>query len=232
MKNSLFGILIFLGLLFTYACDEDSFSQVVEIDVPEHTPRLVLNSIVDDGGQEILADISISRGILDDAEGLLISDATIRLLSDKGLIGIADYDPNLNKYRWSKTGAEIRGAEEVQISADANGYLSVNATDVWPTKVSLSSVRVEQDGGISLDGYVNDLIEVTFQDPPGEENYYALDAFIDFEYFYVEPNGDTMRFADANHLYMDTNDPLIGYSNNYGLIFTDAAFDGKEVKIE
>lgn len=64
MKN----LIQFLGLILLipfFACDEDKFSPIVEIDIPAHTPRLVVRADWQTGGDSLAVFVSKSRGVLD-----------------------------------------------------------------------------------------------------------------------------------------------------------------------
>lgn len=64
MKNiiRLFG---FIGLMAFAACDSDKFQPLVEIDIPPHTPRLVIRADWSVGSDSLAVFVSRSKGILD-----------------------------------------------------------------------------------------------------------------------------------------------------------------------
>jgi hypothetical protein len=64
MKN----IIQFLSLVLLipfFACNEDKFSPIVEIDIPAHTPRLVMRADWQAGSDSLAVFVSKSKGVLD-----------------------------------------------------------------------------------------------------------------------------------------------------------------------
>jgi Domain of unknown function (DUF4249) len=64
MKKIIHFIGILLLILF-FACDEDKFSPIVEIDIPSHTPRLVVRADWQAGSDSLAVFVSKSKGVLD-----------------------------------------------------------------------------------------------------------------------------------------------------------------------
>ena len=64
MKNIAYFLVLF-ALISFFACDEDKFSPIVEIDIPAHTPRLVVRADWQTGSDSLAVFVSKSRGVLD-----------------------------------------------------------------------------------------------------------------------------------------------------------------------
>lgn len=64
MKNIIQFLSLFLLIPF-FACDEDKFSPIVEIDIPAHTPRLAIRADWTAGSDSLAVFVTKSRGVLD-----------------------------------------------------------------------------------------------------------------------------------------------------------------------
>ncbi len=64
MKNITYFIVLF-ALISFFACDEDKFSPIVEIDIPAHKSRLVVRADWQTGSDSLAVFVSKSRGVLD-----------------------------------------------------------------------------------------------------------------------------------------------------------------------
>ena len=62
MKNTFLLLIIFLSL---QGCDEDFFTPIVEVDLPEVAPKLVIYSHMEEGADTLNIIVTTSRGILD-----------------------------------------------------------------------------------------------------------------------------------------------------------------------
>ena len=228
MEKIFVGIMLVLMMIGYSSCD-DSFSQVVEIDLPDHTAAISVNALirVDYNPRILVAD---SKGILEDRPFNILKDAVVLLKTDsEQWMGLHDNESGY--FQFPDASIDLSSINSLELLVEAPGYESVSAVSTVPAVVDILKVEWEEDGGIDLDGYVSDLFSVEFKDPPGE-NYYAIDAEFSANYLYIDENGDSITDMFTNRVYLYSNDPLISASNDYSLIFNDAAFEGKTARIE
>jgi hypothetical protein len=226
MKKSLFisrFAAAALALLTLAGCDPDRFSQIVDIDIPPHQSRLVLNARFAATDTILSALVSNSLGILDEAEYRRMEDATVRLFYEGQLFQELQYDPASVKFIAALSQGLGAGPGLYRLEAMAPGYDPVFAEQRMPRAVAIESLRVEKDGAIDDEGRKADGVKVQFSDPAGEENYYALELI--YEALNIQPNGDT-SILFYYPLYASTLDQIVQSGNEFQQLFTDKSFDG------
>lgn len=102
-------------------------------------------------------------------------------------------------------------------------YGSAMATETVPPPVEIQSVEIDSSGLNSPDGRVR--FDITFQDKPGERNYYSLSMQIESHFLH---NNDTIRYTQP--IYLETDDPQLqqDYYTGNELLVDDFFFDGKK----
>ncbi|MBX2872444.1 MAG: DUF4249 domain-containing protein [Saprospiraceae bacterium] len=219
------SLLILLGFA-NLSCDEDSFSQVVTIDIPAHESALAVKALFQQSETELEVFLANSLGIIDKTDFDLQQDALVELFEDGQLIQTFQYDPARLSFiakldnGFGKAGASYR----IQLSAEQ--YPIAQAIQAMPAAVPLISGQLKPGGAISEDGERVDAIELEFQDPIGEENYYGISATEKFTYF---DGVDSVSYRSST--YLDSNDPLISFAGDGILIVSDKAFNGKKYKL-
>lgn len=220
----LFLPLMLAVLLFTSTgCDEDSFSQVVEVEVPEHKSSIVLNGIWNSQDTLLQLVVSNSLSILDDDEFTVPQDADVKLFKDNTLLGNLAFNQQTFKYEYALDTPLGSSVATYRIEAAFDDYDPVSVEQEMPGTVELTEVKYEKEGTIDPSGEKVDEYTITFSDPGDVENYYIFTAFVIDKY--VHTPGDTI--VNKNMVYLQTNDPIASYSNR-GLIFSDKAFNGNE----
>lgn len=224
IKITILGI----ALALFSGCGPDSFSQVVEVDIPEHESRLALNARVSSLDTGITVLVAHSLGILDTSDYDFPEDATVRLFRDGELLG-GDFFFSPDKLNYFLTLDEPLGAAPAfyRMEVSAPGYEAISGEQRMPVPVPIQVLRFERDGAIDDEGRRADGIEVQFSDPGGEENYYALEFF--YEVSSVQPGGDTLIFT--NILYASTLDQIVQYGYQYEQLFTDKSFNGSSYTV-
>lgn len=225
--NKLIISVFLLAVLFGANSCEDSFSQVVEIDLPPHTPLIAVKGFfVEPGfGNMLVAD---SKGILENRAFNILKDATV--IIDAGANQFTGEFQDQAQLFYFQDIIDFESTSSLSLTIEAPGYESVTAEALVPQLIEIAGVWWEEDGGIDLEGYVADLFSIEFDDPSGE-NYYSLEANYNQSYEYVDQNGDTMYQDNTNRVYLFSNDPLLFQTSN-GLLFSDASFDGKTAQLE
>jgi hypothetical protein len=196
-------------------CDENSFTQVVEIELPKHTPALAVTCNVN-AGQDILSIfLSHSSGILENGGYALIKDATVTLSGAGISPALIPYDTTGQDYRYFNLPQSLIGTYTLEISAP--GYADVTATQIAPHSVVIDDVFFEENGTFFDDGTRAHRLEVTWHDPAGELNYYLIE---------VRSAQDSSAFESFQHT--ESLDPTIDYAIHGFPIIDDVAFDGKK----
>ena len=221
-------LLLSLALLLWSSCDEDSFSQIVEIEIPEHESRPVLKMQLMAGEDNPQTLLSLSKGILDDEEFELPEDARVTLFQDGAELAQLEYYDDLYKYEaFLDEGIPSTAGVNYRLEAEVPGFETVFADQVMPAVPNVPKVTWEREGAITPDGdRVDEIVITIVDDEPGVTNYYGIIGFV--AETVVNPNtGDTIQ-AGRYNAFLDTNDPLLSYSAYYNLVFTDESFDGSD----
>ena len=215
------------GALLFQSCDEDSFSQVVKIDVPDHESKPAIRFAVEVNNPEVLsALISNSKGILDPMTDYKTpADAEVKLFRNGELLTQLQYNETTVYYE-DPDSVLIRDTEgDVYLfEAKLEGFDKVSATQTMPAKPIITNATFEEDGTIDSEGYRADEVVVDISDPnPDKTNYFAIRLFN--TQYPIDINGDTLD-GIRQMMYLGSNDPLLAYGGNYGLLFTDKSFPG------
>ncbi|MCB0557591.1 MAG: DUF4249 domain-containing protein [Lewinellaceae bacterium] len=216
------------SLFLLAGCDSDRFSQVVEVEIPEHESRLVLNARFSSLDTGVTALVANSLGILDTSAYDIPEDAAVRLFRDGEWVG-GDFFflPDKLKYFLSLDEPLGTAPRLYRMEVSAPGYEPISAEQVMPVPASIQSLRVERDGAIDGEGRRADGIEVQLNDPADEENYYALAFF--YEISEGQPGGDTITYS--NPVYASTLDQVVQYGYHYEQVFTDKSFNGSSYTV-
>ena len=188
--------------------------QVIEPDLPEHTPRLVVHSLfTSDGGWS--AHVGHSTGILDLLPYVerVVADADVRLLAGEGdwrsrerVVGELSFDEAARVYVLED--GDLQAGETYSLQVSAPGFETIRATDTVPALVP-TTLRPGARGEFS--------IELQLQDPPGEANYYQISLYQVF----------TGRGARRVEGFLSTRDPSIMADNSFDEPFEEATFEGQ-----
>ena len=224
MKNALLGLPLLLALS---ACE-----QVIEPDLPEHTPRLVLQAFFTPDSTWV-AFVGRSAGILESLPGRgrsIVADATVELLAGDRVIDELKFFQRERVYVWEK--GALQAGEPYSLRVSAPGFTAIEATDVIPRPVPTAIASYHINTSTRSESRIKgDLsIKLEIQDPPGETNYYQLRSF-----FLL----GSQRYED----WFSTQDPSIVADNGVDDLiegaewttapfFKDTLFDGQTHAIE
>ncbi|PHN01285.1 DUF4249 domain-containing protein [Flavilitoribacter nigricans] len=226
MKNRIILWCLILVIISQYSCKD--FSQIVEIDIPEHEPKLatLLTATSLDSALNVL--VSNSLGILESRDTQPIKDARVSLLRNGHPIAEGIYREGTYYYELFTNAPLGTAAATYRLEMSAPDFPPIYAEQKMPAAVPILSARIELDGTIDAEGRRADEVILEFQDPAGSTDYYA-----------VAMQGLRRLSAEEDSLYtagtvaLHSNDPSYGFVRNfpYNLIFSDAAFDGQKVRI-
>ncbi len=216
MKKNILYILI--ASLFS-SCFQDTIRPDI---LKDYTPKLVVNSLVvaDDS---ISIEITNSVASIDSTFPNLVKDAKITItdgsLDQNGdLIEIKLVYRELTETYSSPQTFPAGTRLEIRISHP--DYPNVISTVFLPSEINSTGALVE-NGGIDTGGLVGDLIQVNFNDPSNELNYYRLKVS-----YFNETVGVWVPFV------FPKSDPSLAEYNSFALndfsiLFSDELFDGQ-----
>lgn len=202
----------------------DFFNQVVEIEIPEHEPVLAVSAHIK--AQDTMLNVFVSRsaGILDPGylDTVKFENASVSVLRDGQLWMTVPHQGDGQYYLF--LGSPVGDASHsYTLQVTAPGFEPVEATQTMPAPVGILNAEYKAEGGVNPDGNRVNTLDLEFQDPAGEDNYYLLEAYAvvvdsfsgNYEYF----------------LQINTEDALVEEYNG-GLIFRDGPLDGKKYTLK
>lgn len=204
----------------------------VEIAFPGQEPELVLisNFTTD---KELQAQVSLSRGISDPLGADYLTNARIKLMegNNQFLQELAFVlPPDAPPFYTTRNFRAVIG-ETYFIQVDVPGYDRLSASTTLPERTQISELRLSnlsnQTINDSLEQY-DFILEISFEDPPAEQNYYHLKIFQQFEKFSVLRNDTIISDISTRELIFNPQE-----NNNFevahyegGLLMEDTHFDG------
>lgn len=226
----------FAALIFT-ACDEDSFTQVVTIKIPEHEPKIAMSALWLSGDSIPFVHINESRGILEDDFPNPPSDATVKLFLNGSLLKEAEFNENgavniyanPNTYIFPQEFVTLNPGDEYRLETSLRDLPVASATQIMPSVVDIDQAEYKPQSISSPDGELMDAINVTFTDPADTEDYYRIAFFR----LVKRPDWSNPEdsITDFNMAYLDANDPTIIATGGV-LVFSDKSFNGKTATIQ
>ncbi len=215
-------IFYLLPLLLLTSCDEDFFEQIVEVDVPEHTPTLAVSCYLNAADTVINVFVTSTVGILVNEDPPEVTDAEVRLLKDGNLLYEIPYFGN-SVYQLNNITPLGDENAVYTLEVSAPNFESITAKQRMPQSVPISNAEFEAEGTITEDGDRVNKVTIEWTDPGGVENYYifGMEAEIQFD-----PSDEPFR----NYEPLGSTDPLAEDSGNY-IYMKDATFDGNNYKL-
>jgi len=228
-------------LTLASACDDDSFSQVVDIPFPEHEPLPALTVDMRSGDTAVYARLALSRGILDDPQ-VTDRSAKIEVYRGEGLYleqsySLQNTDGNDLRVPLPASGPDTipAGPEEYRVVATIEGFAPAEATQRMPAPADFTLVSFEPNGALDSEGSRVDVINIDLTDPPGTEDFYGFRVLIPQQRCEFDTEGDSLIcenfYEFANEAFMDSQDPVFKNSIGYGLVVTDQSFNGSTYRV-
>lgn len=234
--------LIYLSLatiLLASSCDEDSFSQTVDIPIPEHEPLPALTLDLRSGDTIANTILDLSRGILEE-EDRTFGNKTVELYRNDVLLAASD--PNSTAIRSFNLALETPIGTEAatyRLVGMIDGFPEVDATQEMPAQPDFTLVSYEPQGAIDIDGFRTDEIVFDLMDDPDAEDYYGFrvtNTPQDQIFCFFDPNRqmevcDTFRNDFVNDYFLQSPDPLLNEASGYGLVLSDQSFNGNTYRV-
>lgn len=205
-----------------------SCTKVVDIDLPDHDSKLVINSLFTRGER---ININIGRS------------ASINSGIPPGI-----YDSDINIYRESNLVESVRTSDSIystsfgpvengnySIEVSSPGFETVRASDSMPTKTVLSNLEYTDKEWVNDWGEEFKLLKLSFIDSDENHNYYEIKLLKR----YLTKNYRTSEYYyRTERLGIDgTPDPILEEAWQYfnetgGLVFDDTKFNTMQCNLE
>ncbi|MGY8987437.1 MAG: DUF4249 domain-containing protein [Flavobacteriales bacterium] len=239
---------ITLSLLFSFllfSCED--METVVNLDIPPHTPVLVLNSIIDTDS-EVRVLVSHSVGAFEQIIPSCITDAEVLLFEnnqflDTLLIDLVNTD-SINLYtdigesqilmNYYTSDIIPNSGSTYKIIVIHPDFDTITATTYIPEDILVSNIQIDTVTDAEKIGF-----SFSFNDNGDQQNYYRLKIFSSCMKTWIDEDGDTLDYGYSGRLEMMSNDPSFpggipfdGYTfGGSQVVFTDDLFNGQEKNI-
>jgi hypothetical protein len=213
------AIVSMLVFLFLFACNKPA-----PIELPPHTPKLVVHGYIETG---TVFNVAIGRTFPADQlvpdSMTYVRDATVVLYEDNVLKDTLRYFAPTRYYR-SPVIAVVGKTYRLVVSAP--GFETVQSITKATPPVALTQLVWNQRAQTSMNGTVLDDVTFTFNDPPGETNYYL--AELNRKAYYWS-SFCVYSYDPVIDQYQANLNPFEGGSciDNNEILFTDQQFNGR-----
>jgi hypothetical protein len=220
--------MFYRGVILFSICVLISCTKTIDIDLPDHDSKLVINSLFTHG-ERIAVNISRSTSIL-------------------GGVPPGVFNAGIKLYRNGELVETVTSSDSIYIAAfgpvenvvyavevSAPGFESVTATDSMPSKTSLNYAFSTDEIWIDEIGMKHKLLKLGFSDSDPNKNYYELKLKVRFlsrnypshDYTYVTKLaniggviGPILKDAEQNYVLIK------------GFIFDDSKFNNADCNLE
>jgi hypothetical protein len=203
----------FLYTAALFALSLTACETVVDIDLPEHKPALVVNSLFSPE-DTFVVNVSHSKGSLDKGNIDDITNATVEVYKNGSYLLSLD---NLGDGRYTSAIVHPQPGEEYMLKVSAPNYDAVSATSSVPVTVPITSFAFEDSAySNNYGGYIG-RIDITFNDPPEHGNYYLIqllqaDSAGNLFSLYIYPANSESSAETGTYFGILVNDELINGS--------------------
>ena len=214
MKNIKY--ISFVIVLLLFGCDEDKFSQVKTIELPEHTPRLAVTAKLSNSFSPSTF-VSHSQALLDESDYKEIANATVNIWKGDEILMDFNWDDNSRTYLPDDVLPDFEEGVTYKLEASADGYEPIVAFQELPKNCEIVNVVFTENAFVGQFGDTMSIIEVEIKDDGSTENFYSLDLFESGTF----PDGSEQIFTIDGY----SEDPLMeyGFDDEY---FPDVTFNG------
>ncbi len=212
-------LLICITALLT-ACKDDFFDQVVDVDIPEHTPALAVTCNLSNQDSILLAYVTSSIGVLEQENPETITDAKVELFKNGELFHTLPYIDQ-GFYGWEIEGLLGNENDTYELRVEKEDFESVNSIQRMPDQIDIISASFEKDGTIDPEGERVDELVIKFKDQKDVANYYKVEVYFEFTIEDITYRQD---------YYFDSNDPAVNFTND-GIYLPDIIFDGNTYEL-
>lgn len=181
--------------------------------------KMVVNGVFT-AGEGLAIELTTSEASIDSTFPRLIKDANVTLITTSGNVSMS-YNVLSENYI---TGTALMSGESVALKIEHPSFPNVNSVVRFPVNINAYGVLIE-NGGIDTSGKKGDLLQVTFNDEAGKDNFYKINVY------YM--NTTLNQWIPIN---FDKRDPSLAEYNSYllndaGVLFSDELFNGNSKTI-
>lgn len=240
MRKILYYIL-FSSLIVS--CDMET---VVDLDIPEHEPVLVLNGLLNTDTLSRVV-ISHSVGAFANSAPSFVHDATVSLFKDNVFVGFLEIDSSdvvyvyymdsdynvdsIPMYYYTNNHIPEKGVT-YRIEVEHIDYPSISAETYVPNDIMLYDIEVDTSNEEKIN------VSFSFDDDPNQQNYYMLELFANC--LKVGDDGSLNEESFDCDALLLSNDPSFPYQIPFdgytfrgnNVVFTDALFNGQQKTID
>lgn len=231
-------LVLFIGS-FLSSCNEDSFTQVVNFDVPNLPPKLVVNCNYNIEDDSLFVYVSRSRNVGENAtiSPTEFKDAKVELYKNGTKLFDIPYHQKASNLTF-KTVFQINGVASkitdnatYKIKVSANGFETAESEQITPIKPAISKGKFEREGfKYSSFGSVEkaNLIQFELIDSP-EENFYTIEVLS-----VVQDTISKKTYKSISPILIDQQFTKGLFDDEYKSRFsiTDAIFSNKKIDIK
>lgn len=178
--------------------------RTLDLDIDQPPARLVVNSSFT-LGEKVKVAVSESQSILSNSLPVYLNNAVVTLLQGDQVVELLNLvvDPaeRISPY-YTTTIFEPQAAITYTIKVEAIGYETVEAHSFIPEPVAFSKLEVtsltEIPSGADYSRRYTYEVNLNFDDPIGQENFYHLNLFQEILSYSISENGDTL--VNDSHL--------------------------------
>lgn len=216
MKRSIRNTTVLFLALFIGGCVTDT---VKPNELVGYTRKMVVNAVVN-AGEGIELELTTSEAAIDSNLASAVIDANVQLTTESA-IEILPYNIFSEKYT---TSTMVDAGKSLNVMISHPDFPNVRSTISLPEAINATGNLIE-DGGIDTSGLTGDLLQVTFDDAGGKQNYYKINV-----YYFLQ------SLSEWIPLDFDKTDPSLSAINSYklndaGVLFSDELFDGERKTI-
>ncbi len=225
MKTSYYSFALIISIFF--ACSEDHFVTIQDIELPEHEPVLGITAHLDTPINGMFPTFHInvagSIGIIESEESKYLDNMEVHLFNSNGSsLGLDKIQSNLyyiplsnNNYHFPLT-----PFEEYTLKVSHPEYPSIQATQKMPPKPEIQNASFKEKEVPIVFGKENyDLIRFDIRDKANETNYYG------FKITYFLGNNNTTN-SYSSEVFYETLSPLFEQGYRFPLLLSDEHFNG------
>ena len=230
-------ILSLLMVVLASSCDEDSFSQTVDIPIPEHAPLPAITVDVRSGDTALYHRLALSRGVLDN-DDLTPRNMQVEVFKNDVLLAEQRFQSNSSNGETNAIELPTPITDEAatyRVVANVEGFDPVEVTQEMPSRPEYSIVSYEPDGALNSEGFRADELEIDIVDNPDTEDYYGFRVRLPATRCDYDEQRDTVictaDLSFSYDSYMDSPDPLLSMSSGFGFVVTDQSFNGSTYRI-
>lgn len=238
MKNLFFLLMVFCGALALESCNEDSFSQVVDFDVPTIKNKLVINCNYTVGEDTFKVLVGKTRNVGETINTDGLDKCKVSLFRNNILVTEIPYagkyfDENALLYRFNGAKGLFSDKGTYVIKVENGDFETAEAAQEIPDIPRVTNPFFQYKSFKTNDlfnpGEKYDLVGFGLDDP-GEENYYMISA--------ESTLLDTMsgsRLNSTEYFYLDkvlSKDGFFADLGNFNHFISDEKFNGKKFDVK